>query len=192
MVDKVQIDRDFRLFFRTLGKWHIDDSGVIDVTGDVEARDDVPGPDLPVQFGTVSGNFDLFQQSHLINLQGAPHTVGGEFFVIANKMTHLTGAPRTVVDRCVLRSMSLVSLEHLPDAVKVLRINITYNLPLLRLTEKSYPIAWGYPASGEGATNPKLRTATEIINKYIGTGKAGAIKAAAELVRADCKANARW
>lgn len=192
MVDKTQIDRDFRLFFRTLGSWEIDDAGVIDVKGDVEARDDVPGPHLPMQFGTVTGNFDLFQQSHLINLQGAPHTVGGEFFVIANKMTHLTGAPRTVGGRCVLRSLSLVSLEHLPDSAKILRINITYNLPLLRLVATPYPIVWGFPASGEGATNPKLRTATEIINKYKDQGKPGAIKAAAELVRADCKANARW
>ena len=192
MVDKVQIDRDFRVFFRVLGTYEIDDEGLIHTQGDVDAREDFPGPHLPVQFGVVQGDFNMEVQDRLTDLQGSPHTLTGEFFVLANNLTTLTGAPTHVGARCVIRSNQLRSLEHLPLTVRVLRINISPTLPLLRLTERDYPIVWGYPTSMGGASNPLLRTATEIINKYMGTGKAGAIKAAAELVRAGCKANARW
>ena len=192
MVDKTQIDRDFRVFFKVLGKYTISDAGVIDVDGDVDAREDFPGPHLPVQFGMVNGACDLEVQDRLTDLQGAPHTVKGEFFVLANNLRSLKGAPEHVHARCVLRSNSLTSLEYLPETASALRINMSPTLPLLRLTERSYPIIWGYPTSLGGTSNPKLRAATDIITKYEGTGKAGALKAAAELIRADCKANARW
>jgi hypothetical protein len=192
MVDKVQIDRDFRVFFRVQGRYTIDDAGVIDVDGDLDARDSFPGPHLPVQLGIVKGHCDLEEQEHLIDLQGAPHTVNGEFYVLADKLRSLNGAPKQVSSRCVIRSNQLQSLEHLPLTANPLRINISYNLPLLRLTERSYHIVWGYPTSLGGASNPKLKSAVQIITKYAGTGKAGALKAAAELIRADCKENARW
>jgi hypothetical protein len=192
MVDKQEIDRAFRVFFRVLGRYTINDAGVIDVDGDLDARDDFPGPHLPVQFGTVNGDCDLEVQDRLIDLQGAPHTVKGEFFVLADQLRSLKGAPQHVAARCVLRSNSLTSLEHLPETAHMLRLNMSPTLPLLRLTERSYPIIWGYPASLGGTSNPKLKAATDIITKYMGTGKPGALKAAAELVRADCKDNARW
>lgn len=192
MVDKSEIGRAFRVFFLVLGKYTISDTGVIDVKGDVESRDEFPGPHLPVKFGTVTGNFNLKEQHNLIDLQGAPHTVGGEFFVIAPKMADLTGAPRQVNAICVLRSQDLKSLEHLPESCALLRINMHPTLPLLRLTERSYPIVWGYPYAHGASGNPKLKLATDIIDKYRGTGKAGALKAAAELIRADCKENAKW
>jgi hypothetical protein len=192
MVDVEQINREFKLFFRVLGPWEIDHTGLINVQGAVDARDTLPGPHLPVQFGFVQNHFDLNQQDNLLDLQGAPHTVGGEFFVKAPEMTHLTGAPRRVGGRCVLRSQSLKSLEHLPESCHLLRIDMSPTLPLLRLTETTYPIQWGYPIAHGASGNPKLKLAADIIGKYRGTGKSGAIKAAAELIKAGCKENARW
>lgn len=192
MVDKVQIDRDFRVFFRVQGRYTIDDAGVIDVDGDLDARDSFPGPHLPVQLGTVNGDCDLESQDNLTDLQGAPHTVKGTFIVIADQLISLKGAPSHVTRNCVIRSNNLRSLEHLPLTAQALRLNMRPTLPLLRLTERSYPIVWGYPTSLGGMSNTQMRTATEIITKYAGTGKAGALKAAAELIKADCKANARW
>jgi hypothetical protein len=192
MVDKTQIDRDFRLFFRVTGKYTISDTGMIDVYGDLNARDTFPGPHLPVQLGTVNGDCDLESQDNLTDLQGAPHTVKGTFIVIADQLISLKGAPSHVTRNCVIRSNNLSSLEHLPLTAQALRLNMSPQLPLLRLTERSYPIVWGYPTSLGGMSNTQMRTATEIITKYAGTGKAGALKAAAELIKADCKANARW
>lgn len=192
MVDKTQIDRDFRLFFRVLGKYTISNAGIINVDGDLDAKDTFPGPHLPVQLGTVNGDCDLKVQDRLTDLQGAPHTVNGEFVVLAKNLLSLKGAPSHVRGACVVRSFSLKSLEHLPETAQSLRITIFHDLPLLRLTERSYPIIWGYPTSLGGMSNPKLKAATDIMNKYVGTGKPGALKAAVELVRADCKENARW
>jgi hypothetical protein len=175
-----------------LGPYQIDDSGLIHVQGDVEDREIFPGPHLPVQFGKVDGDFNLGVQDHLKDLQGSPHSVSGEFFVLAKNLTHLTGAPEHVGNRCVMRSNQLRSLEHLPKTAQVLRINISPTLPLLRLTERSYSIVWGFPVSVGGTGNPLLKKATDIINKYVGTGRAGALQAAAELARAGCKGNARW
>jgi len=192
MMDKTEIDRAFRTYFRVLGKYEIDNQGRINVKGDVDAKDTFPGPHLPVQFGVVDGSCDLETQHHLSDLQGAPHFVSGDFIVIADNLTHLTGAPRRVGGKCVIRSQQLKSLAHLPETCDRLRINMSYTLPLLRLTETQYRIVWGYPVSLGGMSNPLLKTATDIIHKYRHTGKAGAIKAAAELIRAGCKENARW
>lgn len=192
MMDKTEIDRAFRTYFRVLGKYEIDHEGVIHTQGDVDARDTFPGDHLPVQFGTVYGDCDLKAQEHLRDLQGAPHTVTGDFIVVAKNITTLTGAPRRVGGKCVIRSQQLKSLAHLPDTCERLRITMNTHLPLLRLTECDYPIIWGYPLSQGGVSNPQLKTATDIIHKYRGTGKAGAIKAAAELIKAGCKENARW
>jgi hypothetical protein len=192
MVDKTEIDRAFRVYFRVLGTYEIDHEGRINVKGDVNAREDFSGPHLPVQFGKVEGDCDLEVQDRLQDLQGAPHTVTGEFFVLAKNLTHLTGAPEHVGARCVLRSNQLRSLAHLPKTAQALRINMSPTLPLLRLTERSYPIVWGFPASLGGTSNPLLKKATEIMDKYVGTGRAGALQAAVELIKAGCKENARW
>jgi hypothetical protein len=192
MVDKTQIDRDFRLFFKVRGTYTIHDTGMIDVDGDLSARGSFRGAHVPVQLGTVNGDCDLESQDNLTDLQGAPHTVKGTFIVIADQLISLKGAPSHVTRNCVIRSNNLSSLEHLPLTAQALRLNMSPQLPLLRLTERSYPIVWGYPTSLGGASNPQMRAATEIINKYVGAGKAGALKAAAELIKADCKANARW
>jgi hypothetical protein len=192
MVDNTEIDRTFRTYFRVSGKYEIDHVGRINAHGDVDAREDFPGPHLPVQFGVVHGDFNLEVQDHLIDLQGAPHSVTGEMVVRADNLEYLTGAPAHVGGRCVIRSQQLKSLAHLPKTVNMLRLNMSTHLPLLRLTETSYPIQWGFPTSLGGISNLQLKTATDIINKYRGTGKAGVIRAAAELVRAGCKENARW
>jgi hypothetical protein len=175
-----------------LGKYEIDPKGRINVKGDADAKDIFPGPHLPVQLGTVNGDCDLKGQDNLIDLQGAPHTVNGGFVVLAKNLLRLKGAPSHVRGACVVRSLSLKSLEHLPLTAQSLRITISHDLPLLRLTERSYPIIWGYPTSLGGMSNPQLKSAVQIITKYAGTGKAGALKAAAELIRAGCKENAKW
>jgi hypothetical protein len=192
MVDKVQMDRDFRVFFRLQGTMEIDDLGIINVNGDVLAREEFPGPHLPLQFGVIKGDMDLQFQPHLKDLQGAPSEVGGTFRVRAENLTHLTGAPHKVNGTCKISSMHLQSLEHLPEHVWQMRLTITHTLPLLRLTEKSYPVTWAYPVAQGGSNDPRNSAATAIIAKYMDTGKAGALKAAAELIRAGCKENARW
>lgn len=193
MVDVKKIERELNRLFRIKGHHRIDPrSGIIHIQGDIAARDNMPGDHLPLQFGTVTGNFDLFTQNNLKDLQGSPHTVGGEFFVVGYQITNLTGAPRHVTHRCVLRSYSLKSLEHLPESCSLLRLDITPELPLLRLTSVNYRIILGYAMELTEEQSLKMDKAAFIMKKYAGTGKAGALKAALELYRVDCKDNARW
>ncbi len=48
---------------------------------------------LPVQFGTVSGNFYCYN-NRLTSLEGAPSSVGGNFYCGGNRLTSLVGVHR--------------------------------------------------------------------------------------------------
>ena len=50
---------------------------------------------IPIQFGIVSGNFDV-SQNQLTSLKGSPHTVGGSFYCTGNFLTSLKYAPKKV------------------------------------------------------------------------------------------------
>lgn len=170
-----------------------DTTGEVNITGSVMLRDGLTQlySPLPVKFGHVTGNFNcaLHPQMHLMNLQNFPHTVDGDFRVVAPNLTSLEGAPRHVGGVCVLSSESLKSLEHLPESYGRLRLAYTPHLPLLRLIDKA-PVGWSF-VKRYGGTERGIR-AVHIIEHYQGKGKAGALKAAGELIRAGYKENARW
>lgn len=188
MVTREEIQQELHLFFDVQGQALISAHGVISVEGTVWARRTLPYDHIPLQFGHITHNFVLFRQDNLKNLQGCPHTVLGDFKVIGPNLTDLTGAPRSVGKLCSLLCNNLKNLENLPDNCGKLRLNMTLDLPLLRLTESTYPITWG--AHGMSLTD--LDTVSNIINKYRGTGRPGALKAAVELIRAGFKNNAKW
>ena len=152
--------------------------------------------------GHVGGNFDC-QHNKLTSLQGAPHHVGLNFSCNSNKLTSLHGAPYHVVGdfRCSSNRLAdlqgapthvgrdflcdrnkLVSLTGAPDHVgDVFVCTYSTQLPLLRLTMYTHMNVMNAPT-------PII----EILDKYVGKGKPGALKAAAELIKAGYKDNARW
>ena len=200
MVDVDKIQRDLYENFEVDGSVKIDPStGVVDVSGSVTLRRGTK--QLPVKFGTVSGDFYCTNRQ-LISLAGAPNHVGGDFYCSANQLGSLDGAPDYVGDNFWCPNNRLISLDGAPDYVggnfwcshnqltslegapsyvSEFKCSYSKSLPLLRLL--AYPKVTIYDVPY------KLE---DIINKYAGQGKPGALKAAAELIRAGFKGNARW
>jgi len=102
--------------FNIVGKFTVHaESGVVDVTGDVQLLPNVTGQ-LPVQFGSVSGDF-ICEGRQLTSLVGSPKTVGGGFMCAHNQLQSLTGAPHSVGDSFSCGNNMLTSLTHAPQSV---------------------------------------------------------------------------
>ena len=180
MVDTTKVKHDLDKYFKTTGTVKIDPfTGVVDVDGDVVLKRGNTKK-LPVKFGTVSGYFYCYGKN-LVSLSGSPRHVGGDFDCYDNQLTSLEGAPNHVGDvfRCVYNP--LTSLEGAPDHVHMFSCSYSKLLPVLRLIAYPYVTLLGSPSEVE-----------DIIIKYAGQGKPGALRAAAELIRAGYKENARW
>ena len=72
-------------------KWTRSSDGLIDVAGDVYL-DGKRLKELPLRFGTVTGNFYCYH-NQLTSLAGAPAKVGGSFGCSFNQLTTLAGLP---------------------------------------------------------------------------------------------------
>jgi hypothetical protein len=134
--------------------------------------------------GVVSctGNMNLKSKIKVDQLPVQFDQVGGQFNCEHNNLTTLIGSPTQtgLYFSCVYNP--LVSLEGLPDHVGALCwVTWRAQLPLLRLLKLEH-------LSLKDAPDPVL----DIIYKHLGQGKPGAIKAAAKLIKAGYKANARW
>ena len=205
MVDANQIKKVFWKYFDISGddrEIHIGSDGKVNVHGDVQLMDtDVK--QLPVSFGTVSGNFRcifssltslvgaphhvkgyfICSNSELTSLEGAPQHVGGDFICHHNKLTSLMGAPKHVGDTFDCEYNPLTSLEGTPEHVGD-EFWCTWNphLPVLRLI--TYPHPWIGHAPD---------SVTDIIRKYAGTkNPADILRCASELNEAGFEGNAEW
>ena len=191
--DRETILKSMAMF--TGGAWTIYEDLQVNVRGDVGVKRGtfLPGPGLPVVFGTVTGSFDLETQPHLKTLEGCPWRVVKDFEVLAPNLESLEGGPREVGKWYRVRSNRLTSLVGLPTKPPVLtRLSITPHLGLLSLLEYQGKIVWGYPTDFGGISNKRLVAAVEVITKWQGRGQAHALECAAELAAVDCKGNAVW
>ena len=73
--------------------WSLVD-GLVNVDGDVDLYDRGL-TELPLKFGTVTGNFNC-DRNKLTSLVGCPNRVGGWFSCSGNKLSSLVGCPRSV------------------------------------------------------------------------------------------------
>jgi len=118
----------------------------------------------------------------LTSLHGAPDHVGGDFRCTNNRLTDLQGAPAQVGRDFLCERNKLVSLTGAPAHVgDVFVCTYSTQLPLLRLTMYTHVDVMNAPTP-----------IVEILNKYVDQGKPGAIKCAAELIKAGYKEHARW
>lgn len=158
-------------------------TGIVDVVGNVIVQFSVQQK-LPMQFGKVTGNFNC---AHLgiTTLEGSPHWVGGKFECRGNRLTSLQHAPTHVAGRFYCESNYLKSLDGAPDFVgDAFVLDWSMNLPLLRTCQAHGGVIFreqGSPVIVE-----------QILNRYAGQGKHGALKAALELIKAGYRENARW
>jgi hypothetical protein len=138
---------------------------------------------LPVQFGNVSGDFNC-GRNQLTTLEGAPSSVGGGFYCDRNQLPTLEGAPSSVGGDFSCNNNKLTTLKGAPKSVGgSFYCSYSDNLPLLRLllikdVKEIYLV-------------PINDIVEDILNKYIGQGRGGALACAAELTKAGFKNNAR-
>jgi hypothetical protein len=123
--------------------------------------------------------------NQIISLEHAPKRVDGYFNCGKNQLTNLTHAPEWVQENFTCHGNPLESLAGMPAHVgKAIWLTYDEQLPLLRtLVAEEVQFM---------NITPESEQVSQILNKYMGQGKVGALKAAAELVKHDFKANARW
>jgi hypothetical protein len=200
MVDVDAIHELLNEYFDVVGEVLVDpDTGVVHVQGHVKLIKRTT--QLPVQFGTVAGNFSCSEsiletltgaphsvykdfacgKNRLTSLEGGPRSVGGAYYASNNQLTSLVGAATHVGRSLQINTNPLKSLDGMPVEVKG-RIWLDYDrdLPLLRLLEFEDMLSY--------APDP-VRV---ILDKYKGEDKPGALKAAVELIKAGYRANAKW
>lgn len=162
------------------------------IDGHVRMKRTSPDGRLPVKFYKITGSLSL-NLCKLTSLEGCPSNLGGGLYVWQNELTTLKGAPKSLARLDVKRNQ-LQSLEGMPEEI-INGIELTYDhqLPLLRCLNCTGEILLAHDATGpDSVTASIVRSVERILNKHRGTGKAGALKAAAELIRAGYKENARW
>ena len=134
----------------------------------------------------VGGSFYCYTCDNLTSLQGAPTYVGGNFMAFKCQLTSLQGAPRVIKGGFDVGENPLENYDHLPEVCASLIVPYIKHAPILRLLV--YPeVQFRFNPAQEPYSSVK-----EIMHKYAGQGKPGAIRAAAELIRAGYKENARW
>ena len=81
----------------------------VDVNGDVSLRD-LNLYEIPVQFGRVSGYFDI-SYNKLTSLKGCPREVGGDFWICVNPLKNLNYSPKIVHQNYDCSRCDITSLE---------------------------------------------------------------------------------
>lgn len=133
----------------------------------------------------VGANFNCARCS-LTTLEGVGDTIDGWFDCSHNKLTSLDHAPREVTDLFDCSDNPLTSMQGAPDLMGTIEITYHKQLPLLRCLNAQLGI--NFVGGDEYPPAP----VDNILNRYGGAGKAGAIKCAVELVKAGYKDNAKW
>jgi hypothetical protein len=188
----------FEEWFKITGNWWPDDSDpdnlIIHVQGDVKLKWPLTGTGtLPYTFAEVSGNFDC-HGSGLKVLTGSPRKVGGNFDAGWNPITSLAGGPAWVggnysVQECHdLINVSDVAHHVGGEFVVGWRKYIGLLKPLMNSARVSLQKPPHY-SSWDDIHDMQL--AQTVFDEYKGAGKAGTLKAAAQLIRMGYKQTAR-
>lgn len=203
VVDKHKIDSRL-LYYQMSSNYEIDDAGIVHVDGSVYC-DRLPKNKLmAVQFGRVTGDFVIAAALQPLSLKGCPSYVGKWFQIepnnginslehgptqvdgsytveVGNPIKSLKGVASHVGKNLNIFTPTLKEIADLPENLKYVHVAYNKHMPVLRLltAERAY-----------------IQNATVgmqlILDKYAGQGRAGAIKCAAELIKAGFKDNARW
>jgi hypothetical protein len=182
MIDLNKIHKLLKKHFIVQGDAHVDaQTGVVDVKGHVFLNPKKIVSQLPVQFGHVTGHFHC-HKNQLNTLLGCPTRVTESFCCAQNQLQTLEGAPDYVRGNFQCNGNPLKSLQGAPDFVGgEWYLDYDPELPLLRTLNAERVFMWPVP-----------QVVIDTLKKYKGEGKPGALKCAAELIRAGFMDNARW
>lgn len=147
---------------------------------------------LPIQFDTIRGMFAC-GATKLTSLKGCPKIVGYDFYCDSTEIESLEGGPKKVGrDYHCQNITTLKSLIGLPKSIDG-SITLTFlsDLPLLRLLFVEGLKHIHFYDIKEGMPTAELLKLSEILEKYIGQGRRGAIQCAAEMSQAGYRNNAR-
>jgi hypothetical protein len=213
--ERAALRKEFDRAFHTVGLMHV---WVDDLTHEVNVKAYAISlkvkKRIPIKMGVVMGRFNC-DKCELDTLENAPHTVSDNFSCHSNYLTSLVGGPQSVGSHSMgggtyscshnfLKNFEgaptaftgyfvgvgqmgtgLDSVTGLPPDARQVDITYQNDLPMLKLlNQKSVHVRQGLTSD--------LHPITDILEKYKEQGKPGALKAAAELVRAGYKDNARW
>lgn len=141
----------------------IQPDGVVDVNGDIDLNG-FTEESILVQFGTVTGSFDLGQATAITSFKGAPRIVGEHCYCDTSTMSSLEGIPKSIGGDVSFFKTNIKSLSGIDklvnqiDGMVYLDENTSHILGLLRIKGiKSIDVDFG----------GKL---DEIMNRHIKTG----------------------
>ena len=123
-VDKKKILETLKIYFSYSGSEHIDNDGLVSITGNCELVD-LSITKLPVQFDNIDMSFDC-SHSNIETLNGAPNYVGETFYCSSCKLNTLVGAPTYVKKNFDCNSNNLISLDGCPSIIRG-TFNCSYN-----------------------------------------------------------------
>lgn len=98
------------LDYKRVYNYTINNDLTVDVDGNVAII--FTGGHIPIQFGTINGNFDI-AYNQLTTLKGCPKVINGGFFCDGNHITSLEYGPETVTGGYHFSNSNLTSLETL-------------------------------------------------------------------------------
>lgn len=186
----------------------------VNVGGDVRMTRRSKTGLIPIKFGIVDGEFRATHMN-LTSLENAPDSCH-DLYVSGNRLTSLKYCP-VYLGTLDVSNNRITNFHHAPDIVRFIHaymnpltslegfansdsdpdaeidyVDITFDphLPMLRLLNAE-EIHVSSPGPGYSHITA-FQPVHDILNKYAGQGKAGALKCAAELIRAGFKENARW
>jgi hypothetical protein len=171
-------------WFLPNGDVHIHDDLTVDVSGIVNAaKRPFPNGELPVKFGEVGGLY--VDNTGLKTWHNSPRVVYGHVWAHNNPLENLVGAPAEVHGFFGIPLTKIQDISNLPMHITGVALDYHTHMPLLRaLNAKTVD----FPSTKD----PAPEKVKEIMQRYAGEGKPGAIRAAGELIRAGFKENARW
>ena len=184
VVDPEQIRATLHKTFDTVGPVTVHANGVVDVKWHIRMVRNMPR--MPVQFGTVGGDFHC-KDCDLETLWGSPHTVSGEYNCTDNKNTDLKFSP-VRAGSLACGGEQLTSLEGLSAELSSVVVKYFAHIPLLRLLSFDDITVYTDPY-GE-----IFEPVQSILDKYknVGNGKKNIIACAVALNNAHFGGNARW
>lgn len=171
--------------FHIDGTFNINSNNEVNISGGCELVEDTEITKLPIKFNTVSAYFSV-AKSKIESLEGCPSTVRGNFLCFETNIENLIGGPEEVGGYYDCRNTLITSLDGIPKKIigqlilpyhthlpllKIMSINMVKNVRLIGSKHAVY--------------------VSDIVNKYLHQGRAGALQCAAELIKAGYKDNAK-
>lgn len=182
------VDELLRKYFKFSNSYSYH-NGIINVDGSCELIRKIDK--IPVKFGTISGDFTCIDKN-LTTLENSPKIIKGNFICQRNKIINLLHGPEYVGMSLMCDDNRLLqSLDGLPKNADHIMLTYSRTLPLLKLifVEGLSSLYLTFDHSTENISDAD--SVYEILFKYLGKGRKGAIQCAAELTKAGFKDNAR-